>query len=107
MRETVHQQLSSWHESFQQYHAALAQVPDLKAHLQHIESSTTEELRQVKAVLEKQAQRGQNRLAERTAGRTASLACLALHPAGKPRSQDKPSKRYLQSHSTSPNSREV
>ena len=65
MRENVHRQLSFGHESFQQYQEALAQVPDLKAHLQHIESSTTEELRQVKAVLEKQAQRGQNRLAER------------------------------------------
>jgi hypothetical protein len=65
LRENVHQQLSFGHESFQQYQEALAQVPDLKAHLQHIESSTTEELRQVKAVLEKQAQRGQNRLAER------------------------------------------
>src|SRR5260221_2206827 len=65
VQQNVQRQLSFGHESFQQYQEALAQVPDLKAHLQHIESSTTEELRQVKPVLEKQSQRGQNRLAER------------------------------------------
>ena len=65
MCENFHRQLSFVHESFQQYQEALAQVPDLKAQIQCIESSTTEELRQVKALLEKQAQRGQNRLAER------------------------------------------
>ena len=65
MCDNVHRQLSFVHESFQQYQEALAQVPDLKAHLHYIESFTTEELRQVKALLEKQAQRGQNRLAER------------------------------------------
>src|SRR5260221_4199103 len=65
MRENVQRQLSFVHESFQQYQEALAQVPDLKAHLHYIQSSTTEELRRVKPVLEKQPQRGQNRLAER------------------------------------------
>jgi len=65
MRENFQRQLSCTNESFQQYQEALAQVPDLKAHLHYLESFTTEELRRVKALLEKQAQRGQNQLVER------------------------------------------
>ncbi len=58
--ESFHQELSSKlspvHESFQQYQEVLSQVPMLKAHLQHIESSTVEEVERVKASLEKQLQ---------------------------------------------------
>jgi len=58
--ESFHQELSSTlapvHESFQQYQEALSQVPMLKAHLQHLESSTVEEIDRVKAFLEKQLQ---------------------------------------------------
>src|SRR5215469_2278449 len=50
--ESFHHQLSSElapvHESFQQYQEVLSQVPMLKAHLQHIESSAVEEVERVK-----------------------------------------------------------
>ena len=49
-------ELSPLHESFQQYQDVLALVPNLKAQLQHIESSTAEEVRRVKASLEEQIQ---------------------------------------------------
>jgi len=60
VQQDFHRQLSSTlapvHESFQQYQEALSQVPMLKAHLQHLESSTVEEIDRVKAFLEKQLQ---------------------------------------------------
>ena len=66
LRESFHRELSSElspvHESLQQYQEMLSQVPLMKAHIQHIESTTVEEVRQVKAFLEKQLQ---GRVAER------------------------------------------
>ncbi len=53
---TFQQQLSPLYESLHQYQEVLSHVPDMKAHLRHIESSTTEELRRVKATLENQLQ---------------------------------------------------
>ena len=80
VQQDFHHQLSSElapvHESFQQYQEALSQVPMLKAHLQHIESSTVEEVERVKAFLEKQLQ---GYLAEREK-RTERPALHALPP---------------------------
>jgi hypothetical protein len=56
MESTFQQQLSPLYESLHQYQEVLSHVPDMKAHLRHIESSTTEELRRVKATLENQLQ---------------------------------------------------
>src|SRR5258707_6664798 len=68
IENTFHQQLSTQlspvRESFQQYHEVLALVPDMKAKLQHIESSTEEEVRRVKASLEKQIQSVQGQITE-------------------------------------------
>jgi len=49
-------QLSPVHESFQQYQEGLALLPNVQAQLQHLESATAEEIRRVKASLEKQLQ---------------------------------------------------
>lgn len=60
IENNFHQQLSTQlspvHESFQQYKDVLALIPNLKAQLQHIESSTAEEMRRMRASLEKQLQ---------------------------------------------------
>lgn len=65
LRESFQQQLSSElspvHESFQQYQEVLAVVPTMKAQFQYIESATLEEVRRVKASMEKL----QSHLAER------------------------------------------
>jgi len=68
IENTFHQQLSTQlspvRESFQHYQEVLALVPDMKAKLQHIESSTEEEVRRVKASLEKQIQSVQGQITE-------------------------------------------
>jgi hypothetical protein len=56
VQRSFQQQLSPLYESLHQYQEVLSHVPDMKAHLRHIESSTTEELRRVKAMLENQLQ---------------------------------------------------
>jgi len=60
IEKNFHQQLSTQlsqvHESFQQYQDVLALLPNLQAQLQHIESATAEEIRRVRASLEKQLQ---------------------------------------------------
>jgi hypothetical protein len=57
-------QLSPLHESFQQYQEVVALIPNLKAQIQLIESSTAEEVRRVKASLEKQIQSVQGQITE-------------------------------------------
>ncbi len=54
--EQLATELSPMKERFHQSQEVLALVPDMKAHLHQIESSTREEMRQVKAALEQQAQ---------------------------------------------------
>src|SRR5258708_213035 len=60
VQQNFHQQLATQlapvHESLQQYQDVLALLPNLQAQLQRIESSTVEEIRRVKASLEKQLQ---------------------------------------------------
>jgi hypothetical protein len=75
-RRELSSELAPVHASFQQYQEMLSQVPMLKAHLQHIESSTVEEVDRVKALLEKQLQ---GYLAEREK-RTERPALHALPP---------------------------
>jgi hypothetical protein len=48
-------ELSPVQESFQQHQEMLALTPGMKAHFQHIEGSIAEDLRQIKASLERQA----------------------------------------------------
>jgi hypothetical protein len=64
IENTFHQQLSPVHESFQHYHEVLALIPNLQAQIQHIESSTVEEVHLVKISLEKQIQRVQGQITE-------------------------------------------
>src|SRR5258708_31826659 len=68
IENTFHQQLSTQlspvHESFQHYQEVLALIPNLKAQIQHIESSTVEEVHLVKISLEKQIQRVQGQITE-------------------------------------------
>jgi hypothetical protein len=52
--EELSSELSPLRESFRQYQEVLACVPNMQARLQYIESSTLEEVRRVKAPLEKQ-----------------------------------------------------
>jgi hypothetical protein len=52
LEQQLSAELSSAQENFHRYKNELALLPNMKAHLDHLESSTTEEMRQVKASLD-------------------------------------------------------
>ena len=86
IENTFHQQLSPVHESFQHCHEVLALIPNLKAQIQRIESSTVEEVHLMKVSLEKQIQRVQDQITEPQKG--SERPVLRALPSAQPGNGD-------------------